>query len=99
MKRERGSSGSGFGSKKTVPAVPVSAPGKTLPAVPDSGSSSVPENNTLNFDALARLFLTGSHWGQKIHAFKRHQSRNALKNVAGKGFLARKMLREKDFWH
>ena len=70
----------------TVPAVPVSAPGKNLPAVPDSGSSSVPENNTFNFDALARLFLTGSHWGQKVHAFKRHQSRNALKNAAGKGF-------------
>ena len=73
---------------KKVPAVPVSAPGKTLPAVRVSGSSSVPENNTLNLDTLAKLFFPGIHWGLKIHAFKRHQSRNALKNVVGKGFLA-----------
>ena len=41
--REDGS-GSGFGSWKTVPAVPVlrSVPGKTVPAVPVSGSGSVP---------------------------------------------------------
>ena len=63
-------------------------PGKTLPAVAVSSSSEVPENNTLNLDTLARLFFPGSHWGQKIHAFKRHQSRNALK-----------ILWEKDFWH
>ena len=39
------SGGSGFGSRKTVPAVPVplSVPGKTVPAVPVSGSGSVPE--------------------------------------------------------
>ena len=38
-------SGSGFGSWKTVPAVPVplSVSGKTVPTVPVSGSSSVPE--------------------------------------------------------
>ena len=38
-------SGSGFGSWKTVPAVPVprSVPGKTVPTVPVSGSGSVPE--------------------------------------------------------
>ena len=38
------SSGSGFGSWKTVPAVPVrcSVPAKTVPAVPVSGSGSVP---------------------------------------------------------
>ena len=37
-------SGSGFGSWKTVPAVPVqrSVPAKTVPAVPVSGSGSVP---------------------------------------------------------
>ena len=41
--REDGS-GSGFGSWKTVPAVPVrrSVPAKTVPAVPVSGSGSVP---------------------------------------------------------
>ena len=40
---EDGSS-SGFGSWKTVPAVPVprSVPGKTVPTVPVSGSGSVP---------------------------------------------------------
>ena len=39
-----GGSGSGFGSWKTVPAVPVprSVPGKTVPTVPVSGSGSVP---------------------------------------------------------
>ena len=38
-------SGSGFGSWKTVPAVPVplSVSGKTVPTVPASGSGSVPE--------------------------------------------------------
>ena len=38
-------SGSGFGSWKTVPAVPVplSVSGKTVPTVPVSGSGSVPE--------------------------------------------------------
>ena len=37
------SSGSGFGSWKTVPAVPVlpSVPGKKVPTVPVSGSGSV----------------------------------------------------------
>ena len=37
-------SGSGFGSWKTVPAVPVplSVSGKTVPTVPVSGSGSVP---------------------------------------------------------
>ena len=37
-------SGSGFGSWKTVPAVPVprSVPGKLVPTVPVSGSGSVP---------------------------------------------------------
>ena len=41
--REDGSD-SGFGSWKTVPAVPVprSVPAKTVPTVPVSGSSSVP---------------------------------------------------------
>ena len=41
--REDGS-GSGFGSWKTVPAVPVqrSVPAKTVPTVPVSGSGSVP---------------------------------------------------------
>ena len=41
--REDGS-GSGFGSWKMVPAVPVprSVPGKTVPTVPVSGSGSVP---------------------------------------------------------
>ena len=36
--------GGGFGSWKTVPAVPVprSVPGKTVPTVPVSGSGSVP---------------------------------------------------------
>ena len=39
------SSGSGFGSWKTVPAVPVplSVSGKTVPTVPVPGSGSVPE--------------------------------------------------------
>ena len=43
FQREDGSS-SGFGSWKTVPAVPVprSVPGKTVPTVPVSGSGSVP---------------------------------------------------------
>ena len=38
-------SGSGFGSWKTVPAVPVllSVSGKAVPTVPVSGSGSVPE--------------------------------------------------------
>ena len=38
-------SGSGFGSWKAVPAVPVplSVSGKTFPTVPVSGSGSVPE--------------------------------------------------------
>ena len=38
-------SGSGFGSWKTVPAVPVllSVSGKTVPTVAVSGSGSVPE--------------------------------------------------------
>ena len=37
-------SGSGFGSWKTVPAVPVprSVPAKTVPTVPVAGSGSVP---------------------------------------------------------
>ena len=40
-----GKDGSGFGSWKTVPAVPVplSVSGKTAPTVPVSGSGSVPE--------------------------------------------------------
>ena len=40
-----GKDGSGFGSWKTVPAVPVplSVSGKTVPMVPVSGSGSVPE--------------------------------------------------------
>ena len=40
-----GKNGSGFGSWKTVPAVPVplSVSGKTVPTVPVSGSGSVPE--------------------------------------------------------
>ena len=40
-----GKEGSGFGSWKTVPAVPVplSVSGKTVPTVPVSGSGSVPE--------------------------------------------------------
>ena len=40
-----GRDGSGFGSWKTVPAVPVplSVSGKTVPTVPVSGSGSVPE--------------------------------------------------------
>ena len=39
-----GREGSGFGSWKTVPAVPVllSVSGKTVPTVPVSGSGSVP---------------------------------------------------------
>ena len=43
LNREDGS-GSGFGSWKTVLAVPVprSVPGKTVPTVPVSGSGSVP---------------------------------------------------------
>ena len=43
------SSGSGFGSWKTVPAVPVplSVSGKTVPTVPVSGSGSVPEPHWL----------------------------------------------------
>ena len=43
----KGRFGSGFGSRKTVPAVPVplSVPGKilTVPTVPVSGSGSVPQ--------------------------------------------------------
>ena len=41
---ERREDGSGFGSWKTVLAVPVprSVPGKTVPTVPVSGSVSVP---------------------------------------------------------
>ena len=41
----RDGSGSGFGSWKTVPAVPVplSVSGKMVPMVPVSGSGSVPE--------------------------------------------------------
>ena len=41
---ERDTSGSSFGSWKTVPAVPVplSVSGKTVPTVPVSGSGSVP---------------------------------------------------------
>ena len=38
-----GKDGSGFGSWKTVPAVPLSVSGKTVPTVPVSGSGSVPE--------------------------------------------------------
>ena len=43
--RVKGKDGSGFGSWKTVPAVPVplSVSGKTVPTVPVSGSGSVPE--------------------------------------------------------
>ena len=42
---ESSGSGSGFGSRKTVPAVPVplSVPGQAVLAVPVSGSGSVPE--------------------------------------------------------
>ena len=42
---ESDGSGPGFGSWKTVLAVPVprSVPGKTVPTVPVSGSGSVPE--------------------------------------------------------
>ena len=48
-----GKDGCGFGSWKTVPAVPVllSVSGKTVPTVPVSGSSSVPQlpcNSTQN---------------------------------------------------
>ena len=41
---ERHGSGSGFGSRKTVPAVlvPLSVPTKTIPTFPVSGSGSVP---------------------------------------------------------
>ena len=44
VSQREGGSGSGFGSWKTVPAVPVprSVPAKTVPTVPVSGSGSVP---------------------------------------------------------
>ena len=43
--KSKGRFGSGFGSWKTVPAVPVplSVSGKTVPTVPVSGSGSVPQ--------------------------------------------------------
>ena len=43
--QEADGSGSGFGSRKTVPTVPVPllAPGEPVPTVPVSGSGSVPE--------------------------------------------------------
>ena len=57
-------SGSGLGSRKTVPAVPVplSVSGKTVPTVPVSGSGSVPEppcrvSVKTNFGATKTLFL------------------------------------------
>ena len=56
---------SGFGSWKTVPAVPVpsSVPGKTVPTVPVSGSGSVPGppwksfQNFSHFFTLSRTFF------------------------------------------
>ena len=69
-------SGSGFGSWKTVPAVPVllSVSGKTVPTVPVSGSSSVPEPPCLKQALRKRRHCTGvkipkigkrGFWGQK----------------------------------
>ena len=54
---ERDGSGSGFGSWKTVLAVPVpiSVPGKTVPTVPVSGSGSVPGPSCKNTLHLARI--------------------------------------------
>ena len=56
---ERDGSGSCFGSWKTVPAVPVllPVPGQTVPAVPVSGSGSVPEPSCL-FLTLAYTLLS-----------------------------------------
>ena len=57
-------SGSGFGSWKTVPAVPVllSVSGKTVPTVPVSGSGSVPEPPGIS--NLRSLVGSKSHsWG------------------------------------
>ena len=49
----KGRFGSGFGSWKTVPAVPVplSVSGKTVPTVPVSGSGSVPQPPCQNWKA------------------------------------------------
>ena len=57
----KGKDGSGFGSWKTVPAVPVplSVSGKTVPTVPVSGCGSVPEPPCLYCycgDMLIRVF-------------------------------------------
>ena len=53
----RNGSGSGFGSWKAVPAVPVplAVSGKTVPTVPVSGSGSVPEP-PWTITRLSRLF-------------------------------------------
>ena len=54
-------SGSGFGSKKTVPAVPVllSVSGKAVPTVPVSGSSSVPQPPCLTQLEMLHLPASG----------------------------------------
>ena len=60
--------GSGFGSWKTVPAVPVplSVSGKTVPTVPVSGSGSVPEPS-----CIATLV---AHRGPTALTLPRHHS-------------------------
>ena len=54
-----GKHGSGFGSWKTLPAVPVplSFSGKTVPTVPVSGSGSVPEPPCQNLYSKKVFFV------------------------------------------
>ena len=62
-------SGSGFGSWKTVPAVPVplSVSGKTVPTVPVPGSGSVPE---------PPCFLSGEIRGKSPQIARYRQGQN-----------------------
>ena len=61
-------SGSGFGSGKMVPAVPVplSVSGKTVPTVPVSGSGSVPEpkdQKKMKVSSEIEIFERATHRG------------------------------------
>ena len=59
-------SGSGFGSWKTVPAVPVprSVPAKTVPTVPVSGSGSVPGPPCLLYHSVMFTTLEANLYDQ-----------------------------------
>ena len=77
-----GRDGSGFGSWKTVPAVPVplSVSGKTVPTVPVSGSGSVPEPPC--FGRGVRFFLVSDFQGRKSAGIARSSGAAAQASIS-----------------